>query len=75
MTWHCSNEPSGYCTATSRRTPVPPNNTFTTTVDGVVQDTLSPKRCTLDPQTCGFYISWQEESRRAIGFAPQPPKP
>ncbi len=69
MTWSCSNEPSGYCTATSRRTPVPPNNTFTTAVDGVVQDTLSTKRCTFDPCYCGFFISWQEECRRAQGPA------
>ncbi len=75
MTWYCSNRPLGCCTATSRRSPVPPKGTFTTAVDGVVQNTLSPKRCTLDPQTCGFFISWQEESRRASGFAPQSPKP
>jgi len=64
MTWRCSNAPSGYCTATSRLAPVPPNNTFTTSRDGRVLDTLSTQRCILDPQTCGFYISWKEECRR-----------
>ena len=69
MPYRCTVNQSGYCQDTDGRRPAPVDPTFTTAGGVKVLDPHHSVRCTLDPQNCGFFISWKEECRRAQGPA------
>ncbi|MBA7532062.1 hypothetical protein ES705_24288 [subsurface metagenome] len=69
MNYRCFIDKSGYCTDPDRRNPGPAGPVFFKSRDITELAELTPTKCPNHPQNCGFFISWQEECRRAMGPA------
>ncbi len=74
MNYRCFIDKSGYCTDPDRRNPGPAGPIFFKAGDVTSLSALTPTKCPNRPRVCGFFISWQEECRRALGPATPEPK-
>ncbi|MBA7532463.1 hypothetical protein ES705_24696 [subsurface metagenome] len=60
MGYRCLQDNSGYCSDPGRQETCA-REPSCETIDGVhVLHVPSPTSCTLDPQKCGFFITWKE---------------
>ncbi len=67
--YRCINNLTGYCTDPDRQNPCAREPSCENIRGVYVLQVPSSPSCYLDPRNCGFFISWQEECRRALGSA------
>lgn len=64
MGLRCAVNIGGYCSSPKRRAKPPRVPKLRQRFGVMVLDAAVSRKCDVSPDTCGFFITWQEECRR-----------